>query len=144
MKMATIHVKSNRKSKWGGCHVVLWFVWAEQDGDFVWVVLAVQDRFLQLWLPVMLLSSRALSPRFWCTAALNSLRRAALIFRACFWSPSLLSLSLSVWLSLLHKLSLSFPGLSKINGLNSCSLTLISSKPHYRLYELMCSKLEQS
>lgn len=44
---------------------------------------------------------------FWCTAALSSLRHAALIFRACVWSPSPpppppfhLSLSLSLHLLL--------------------------------------------
>lgn len=58
--------------------------------------LTVEHRHLQLWLLVMLVSSRALSPSFWCTAALSSLRHAALIFRACVWSPSLLSLSFSL------------------------------------------------
>lgn len=48
----------------------------------------------------MLASSCALFPSFWCTAALSSLRHAALIFRACVWSPSLLSLPLSLHLLL--------------------------------------------
>lgn len=67
------------------------------NNSFEWsrIVLTVRGWYLQ-WLPVMLLSSRAVSPRFWCTAALSSPRHAALIFSACVRPPSLLPLPLSL------------------------------------------------
>lgn len=97
---------------------------------------AVHECYLQSWLLVTLLSPCALSTRFWCTAALGSLRRAALIFRACFGSPSLLSLSLYV-LPRAHTLRHILYVLSKINGLKSwlfsselLQSTTFHRKPH--------------
>ena len=113
-------VKSKRKSQWWAVSLYVFrFKFVEEDSRSLPRWSWQRGCVFHLWLPEMLLSSHALPPRFWCTAALNSLKRAALIFRACFWSPSPLPLTLSTSLSLLQKTKLMYSNFVQSHTVNT-------------------------